>query len=44
MKKSVVVTGANRGIGKAISLRMAKLGHSLFLLARDEEALDCCRQ
>lgn len=40
MKKSVIVTGANRGIGKAISLRMAKMGHSLFLLARDEEALD----
>tara|TARA_R110001599_G_C12272072_1_gene661610 strand:+ start:7245 stop:7943 length:699 start_codon:yes stop_codon:yes gene_type:complete len=40
MKKSVFVTGASRGIGKAISLRMAKLGHSVFLVARDEKALD----
>lgn len=39
MGKSVFVTGASRGIGKAISLRIAKMGHNLFLLGRDEQAL-----
>jgi NAD(P)-dependent dehydrogenase (short-subunit alcohol dehydrogenase family) len=35
----VVVTGAGRGIGKAIALRLAREGARLSLLARGEEAL-----
>ncbi|MEM7020098.1 MAG: SDR family oxidoreductase [Pseudomonadota bacterium] len=33
------ITGANRGIGKAIALMMAEMGYALFLLARNEAAL-----
>lgn len=38
-EKHVVVTGAGRGIGKAIALRLARDGATLSLLARDVEAL-----
>lgn len=38
--KSVVITGASRGIGKAISIALAKAGANLTLVARDSEALD----
>jgi NAD(P)-dependent dehydrogenase (short-subunit alcohol dehydrogenase family) len=37
--RHVVVTGAGRGIGKAIALRLAREGASLSLLARGEDAL-----
>lgn len=37
--KSAVVTGANRGIGKAIARGLAKEGCRLLLAARDEESL-----
>ena len=37
--RHVVVTGAGRGIGKAIALRLASEGARLSLLARGEEAL-----
>ena len=37
--KHVVVTGAGRGIGKAIALRLAHEGATLSLLARDVDAL-----
>jgi short-subunit dehydrogenase len=37
--KSVVVTGASRGIGKAIAMAFAAQGHQLFLCARGEEGL-----
>lgn len=39
MDKFALVTGASRGIGKAISLRLANLGYGVFLLGRDESAL-----
>lgn len=39
MQRHVVVTGAGRGIGKAIALRLARDGARLSLLARGEEAL-----
>jgi NAD(P)-dependent dehydrogenase (short-subunit alcohol dehydrogenase family) len=38
--RHVVVTGAGRGIGKAIALRLARDGARLSLLARGEEALE----
>src|SRR5207237_926481 len=37
--RHVVVTGAGRGIGKAIALRLARDGARLSLLARGEDAL-----
>jgi len=37
--KTVIVTGSNRGIGKAIALRLASNGWRLVLAARDEELL-----
>ena len=47
MTPTAFITGANRGIGRAISLQLAQTGYHLFLLARDEEALarvaDECR-
>ena len=38
--RHIVVTGAGRGIGKAIALRLARDGARLSLLARGEEALE----
>jgi len=39
MSRVAFITGANRGIGRAIALRFANLQYDVFLLARDEEAL-----
>lgn len=39
MNKHAIVTGASRGIGKAISLYLAQKGYSLVLLSRTEENL-----
>ena len=38
MKRTVLVTGANRGIGLAIARELADFGHSVFLSARDIKA------
>jgi short-subunit dehydrogenase len=37
--KSVIITGASKGIGKAIAMAFASKGHQLFLCARHEEVL-----
>lgn len=38
--RTIIVTGASDGIGKAITLELAAKGHTLILLARDEKRLD----
>lgn len=40
MPKTAFVTGANRGIGRAIALKLAQMGYDLFLLARNQELLE----
>jgi short-subunit dehydrogenase len=37
---NVVVTGANKGIGKAIAIKFASSGHNLFLCARNLDLLN----
>jgi NAD(P)-dependent dehydrogenase (short-subunit alcohol dehydrogenase family) len=39
MALSVIITGASRGIGRAIAWRLADEGYSLLLVARNEEGL-----
>jgi 3-oxoacyl-[acyl-carrier protein] reductase len=38
--QTVVITGANRGLGKAMALRFWQAGAAVALLARNQEALD----
>jgi short-subunit dehydrogenase len=37
---NVVITGANKGIGKSIAIKFASAGHNLFLCARNLELLN----
>jgi len=39
MPKTVIVTGASKGIGFAITKSLLKDGHNVFLVARTEEPL-----
>jgi NAD(P)-dependent dehydrogenase (short-subunit alcohol dehydrogenase family) len=43
MSKSVIVTGASRGIGRVIALELARRGYSLVLVARSAEGLASVR-
>ena len=38
--KNAVITGASRGIGKAVALRLAKEGVNVMIAARNQETLD----
>lgn len=38
--KNVIITGASRGIGKAIALRLAREGANVVIAARDQETLN----
>ena len=38
-----VISGATRGIGKAIRVKLAELGYDLVLLARNKEELEHCK-
>ena len=39
MKKTALITGASRGIGKAIALEIADIGYNIAIVGRDSEAL-----
>ena len=43
-KDLTIVTGASRGIGRGIALRLAKEGHDLMLFGRDKTALENVNQ
>lgn len=38
--KVILITGANRGIGRSLSLGLSKLGANIILLGKNEESLD----
>lgn len=41
---NIVITGASKGIGKAIAQKLVNLGHNVFLTARGEGDLDTLKQ
>jgi 3-oxoacyl-[acyl-carrier protein] reductase len=40
MDKTAIVTGASKGIGRAVAVRLSEMGYSLALAARNEEQLE----
>ena len=36
--KVILITGANRGIGRSLSLGLSKLGANIILLGKNEES------
>ncbi len=38
--ENTVITGASRGLGRALALRMVELGHQVFAIARSADQLD----
>ena len=43
-KKSILLTGASRGIGLAIAKSLLKEGHNVFAVARTASPLEALRQ
>ena len=41
--KTILVTGANSGMGKALSLELAALGHNVIMLCRDKARGEAAR-
>ncbi len=39
-KKTILITGASSGIGKALALELSRLGADIYLVARNEKKLD----
>ena len=44
MGKTILVTGANRGIGLEISKQLLALGHTVILAGRDADALNAAKR
>ncbi len=46
MSKHVVITGASRGIGRAIAIKYAQMGHDLFLICQKNKELlnELCKE
>src|SRR5678810_762250 len=42
--KSIIITGASKGLGKAIAEKFAAAGHRLFLCSRNESSLQATQQ
>lgn len=43
-KKTIVITGASSGIGRALSIQFAQLGHRVIAIARDKKSLQTLQQ
>lgn len=43
MKKTVLITGVSKGLGRALALEMAKSGHAIIGCSRSQDKLDSLR-
>jgi len=40
MQKTIIITGASSGIGKALTIHLASIGHHVIAVARTTKALE----